>query len=89
METPVISQNTKAWKFQVWASFALSFGLTLYGVLALPLDFWIKGYLLMGMIFLVGSCFALAKTIRDDHEMAKLINRITNAKTEKILKEFE
>ena len=89
MENPVINQNTGAFRFQVWASFALSFSLMIIGICYLPVDLWIKGYLLMGTVFTVASCFTLAKTLRDDHEAGKLINRITGAKTEKILKEYE
>lgn len=89
MENPVINQNTAAFRFQVWASFALSFGLMLVGICYLPVGLWIKGYLMMGIVFTVASCFTLAKTLRDDHEAGKLINRITGAKTEKILKEYE
>ncbi len=89
MENPVINQNTAAFRFQVWTSFALSFGLMLVGICYLPVDLWIKGYLMMGTVFTVASCFTLAKTLRDDHEAGKLINRITGAKTERILKEYE
>jgi Uncharacterized protein conserved in bacteria len=55
----------------------------------LPADLWVKGFLLMGLTFTVGSAFSLAKTLRDDYEAQKLINRIHSAKTEKILKDFE
>jgi hypothetical protein len=89
MENSVINKNTGAFRMQVWASFVLSFGLMLVGIYHLPVDLWIKGYLTMGTIFLVASCLTLAKTIRDDHETEKLINRINGAKTEKILKEYE
>lgn len=60
--------NTAAWKFQVWASFVVSTSITGLGVLYLPVDLWTKGYLAMGLLFTVGSCFSLAKTIRDEHE---------------------
>jgi hypothetical protein len=82
-------QHTPAWRFQVWVSFLVSFALTLGGIFYLPVDFWIKGYLIMGLLFLIGSCFSLAKTIRDDHEATALINRIKQAKTEKMLSEYE
>ena len=82
-------QHTAAWRFQVWASFLISFALTLGGILYLPVDLWIKGYLGMGLLFLIGSCFSLAKTIRDDHESSTFVNRVRKAKTEKILTEFE
>lgn len=83
------NQHTAAWKFQVWISFLLSFVLTLGGIFYLPVDFWIKGYLAMGLVFLIGSCFSLAKTLRDEHEASTFVNRVKQAKTEKILTEFE
>lgn len=89
MNNSVPNQPTSAWRFQVWISFIIAMALTIGGVIYLPVDFWIKGYLLMGMLFLIGSCFSLAKTIRDDHEASSLINRINKAKTEKILTEYE
>ena len=89
MNSTVKNQHTSAWRFQVWASFLVSAGLTLGGIFYLPVDFWIKGYLAMGILFLIGSCFSLAKTIRDDHEAIDFVNRVQKAKTEKILTEFE
>ena len=84
--TPTVkNQNTAAWRFQVWASFLLSASLTLGGIIYLPVGLWIKGYLAMGLLFLIGSCFSLAKTIRDDHESTDFVNRVRQAKTEKIL----
>lgn len=59
---------TAGWHFQVWASFVISSGLTALGILYLPADLWTKGFLSMGMLFTIGSCFSLAKTLRDEHE---------------------
>jgi hypothetical protein len=42
----------------------------------------------MGTLFTVGSSITLSKTMRDEHEASKIINRIKDVKTEKILKEF-
>jgi hypothetical protein len=39
-------------------------------------------------LFTIGSTFSLAKAIRDEHEAKKLINKIEQARTEKILKEL-
>ena len=90
MEKQIASNNTTAWRFQVWLSFLLSFGMSIVGVLMLPdAGFWIKGFMIMGLIFTVGSSFSLAKTIRDDHESQKIINRVNEAKTAKILQEYE
>ena len=89
MTDNIIKQNTPAWRFQVWAAFVLSFASVLTGIIYMPGDPWIKGFLAMGFFFTVSACFTLAKTIRDDHEAERMINRITSAKTEKILTEFE
>ncbi|MBX3270446.1 MAG: hypothetical protein KF729_09310 [Sandaracinaceae bacterium] len=62
------SSHTAAWKFQVWASFVIATAFTGAGILYLPVDVWTKGFLAMGLLFTIGSCFGLAKTVRDDHE---------------------
>lgn len=62
----MINKNTPAWRFQVWASFAISISSMVFGIYRIHLDWWTKGYLMIGLFFLVSSCFALAKTIRDD-----------------------
>jgi hypothetical protein len=89
MENPTVQKDTTAWIIQVWASFALAAGTTMLGIYHLPVDLWIKGFLFMGMFFTMGSCFQLAKTVRDNHEARRIINRVSEAKAEKILREFE
>jgi hypothetical protein len=44
-----------------------------------------KGYLAMGVVMLIQSCMTLTKTIRDNDEAGKLVNRIEDAKTERLL----
>jgi len=41
----------------------------------------------MGIVMLVQSCVTLVKTIRDMHEGSKLVNRIEDAKAERLLME--
>lgn len=89
METSELRKDSTQWIFQVWASFLISSFLTASGIYFLPCDFWVKGYLLMGLMFTIGSAFTLAKTVRDNEESRKLVNRIVDAKTEKLLTEFE
>jgi len=89
MNDNLIKQNTPAWRAQVWIIFALSFGGMLYGIIQVQADPWVKAFLAMAFISTVSACFTLAKTIRDDHEAERLINRVSSAKTEKILTEFE
>jgi hypothetical protein len=86
----MVDANTTAWTVQVWSSWVIAMGLTVFGVLALPTpDPWSKGFVLMGLMFSVGSTFTLAKTTRDNAESKRLRNRIESAKTDKILRDFE
>jgi hypothetical protein len=39
----------------------------------------------MGAVLLTQACLTLAKTLRDVHEDRRLINRLDQAKTEKLL----
>ncbi|NJR51410.1 MAG: hypothetical protein HC780_19350 [Leptolyngbyaceae cyanobacterium CSU_1_3] len=80
---------TNAWVIQVWASFVLSVSALTVGILNLPVDSWIKGYMGMGVLFSVGSTFSLSKTTRDIHESKRLISRVDEAKLEKMLAEHD
>lgn len=89
MDRPSITDNSPAWMAFVWISFGLSVLAMSFGIYALPVDIWVKGYMGMGFLFTMGSCFTLAKTVRDNHESRKLINRVTEVKTERMLQDFE
>ncbi len=84
-----IPKDSPAWILYVWVAFSVSSSLMLLGIYYLPNELWVKGYFVMGFFFSVGSTFTLAKTLRDNHESRRLINRIADAKTEKILHEYE
>jgi hypothetical protein len=81
-------QDTGAWRFQVIAAFVIALGLTTTGVFYLPVTPWVKGYLMMGLYFTVSSAFGLAKTLRDAHESNRIVAKISEAKTEKMLREL-
>jgi hypothetical protein len=81
--------HSAAWIFQSWASFILSISAMTIGILNLPVDTWIKGYLGMGLMFSVGSTISLSKTVRDQHESSKILSRVDEAKLEKILAEHD
>ena len=84
---PNVQPHSGGWVSFTYASFAGSFFMVAIGVFFLPLDLWVKGYLAMGIIMLVQSCVTMTKTIRDVHESSKLVNRIEDAKAERILME--
>jgi hypothetical protein len=78
-------KDSNAWILQTWLAFALSIGITSAGIVNLPVDIWVKGFMAMGLSFSVGSTFSLAKTQRDLHESSKLTSKIEEAKVEQIL----
>jgi hypothetical protein len=81
------TQNTGAWLTFTYISFAASVIMMGLGVWALPADVWVKGYLTMGCVFMLGSTFTLAKTVRDEHESKRMTNRLEDAKAERLLME--
>ena len=89
MELNEMQRDSPAWIGFVKLSFALAFGATLVGTWFMPVELWIRGYMTMGLIYVVGAAFTLAKTLRDQHEADKLINKISQAKTARILKEYD
>ena len=82
-----LERPTSAWVNFSYISFAASVLMVGGGVFALPLDWWVRAYFAMGMGMgmVVQSCFTLAKTLRDLHETNRMINRIEEARTEKLL----
>lgn len=89
LEQPRLSQDSSAWQVYTYIAFALSVGLMVLGILNLPVEVWVRGYLAMGLFFTVSSTITLCKTSRDNHEARKMVNRISEAKTEKLLHEYD
>lgn len=86
MESPVGNQvHSTGWVIQAWASFALSIIAMSIGIINLPVDNWVKGYMGMGLVFTVGSTVSIAKTTRDIHEAKKITARVDEARVEKLL----
>ena len=81
--------DSPGWLFFVKVSFACAIGGMLFGVAVMPVEIWMRGYMILGTLFLVGSTFTLSKTMRDEFEASKLINKLATARTEKLLKEYE
>ncbi|MGF4382257.1 YiaA/YiaB family inner membrane protein [Klebsiella pneumoniae] len=48
-----------------------------------------KGYLGMGVALLLQSAITLTKTMRDVHEADRLVNRLEDAKTERLLMDVQ
>jgi hypothetical protein len=83
------TQHSSAWVSFTYASFCGALGMVLAGIIFLPVDMWVKAYFAMGVVLLVQTCITVTKTVRDVHEGARLVNRIEDAKTERLLMEME
>jgi hypothetical protein len=81
------TQHSPAWITFTYVSFAASAFMVGLGIWFLPADLSIKGYLLMGFLMLVQSCITMTKTMRDVHESDRLVNRLEDAKAERLLME--
>ena len=86
---PQAVQHSAAWVTLTYASFLGSLAMVVGGILFLPVDVWVKGYFAMGVVLLVQACITVTKTIRDEHESKRLVNRIEDAKTERLLMGIE
>ena len=84
---PQAVQHTSTWVTFTYASFIASVLMVAAGVAFMPIDFWIKGYLAMGIVMMIQTCVTLTKTVRDNHESSRLVNRIEDAKAERLLME--
>ena len=84
MNKPAL-HHSHSWIIFTYVSFAAALAMVVGGIVLMPLDLAMKGYLAMGVVMLIQSCMTLTKTIRDNDEAGKLVNRIEDAKTERLL----
>jgi hypothetical protein len=81
------AKNTGAWLSFTYIFFGFAVGMMMLGIWAIPADLWIKGYLSMATVSMLGAAFTLAKTVRDEQEAKRFANRIEDAKAERLLME--
>jgi len=84
-----ILEPSKAWIMYSYFSFGLSILALLGGIAYLELDVWVRGFLLMGVIFMAGNCFSLSKLLRDQHEAQSWRYRLDAAKTKELLDKYD
>ena len=83
------SPHSGAWIAFTYASFAGAVGMVGIGILFAPVEIWVKAYFAMGAALLVQSSITMTKTLRDMHEGGKLVNRIEDARAERLLMGIE
>lgn len=83
-----INGNSSGWLFYVKASFVIAIGAMALGIVFSPTDILVKGYLGICALFVVSTTITLSKTMRDEHESQRLFNKISDAKTQQLIKEY-
>ncbi len=85
----VKQQSTAAFYGQAVLSFAVALGAVALGIFFLDADAWVRAFLAVGVLYLVTSCFTLAKVVRDRQEAGQIVSRVDQARLEKILAEHD
>lgn len=80
--------NSSGWLLFVKLTFFISLAAMGAFVFFMEGSLLTKGYLALNSLFLVSATITLSKTLRDEHEAQRLVNRLNEAKTNKILKEY-
>ena len=85
--TPAPTKNTPAFFAQAGLSFGIALVALVFAIIYLPVDPWIRAFLAMTSLFLVSSSFTLAKVVRDAQDDKYLVNKVDEARMEKLLAE--
>lgn len=64
----VMRVDTPAWRIQVWTSFAIAVVACGWGMLQAPSGELDRAFLAIGLLFSLFTCFAVAKTTRDNRD---------------------
>lgn len=83
-----IQSHSAFWLFYVKAAFGISLASMAGGILFLPATLVEQGYLALSSLFMVSATITMVKTLRDEHESRRLLNKISEAKTTKIINEY-
>jgi hypothetical protein len=78
-------KDSGAWKMFTMASFGVAAAMMAGGVYFMEASFAAKGFYAMAAIMLVHTSITITKTLRDAEEASRFINRLEDAKTEKLL----
>ena len=80
------SMHSSAWVMFTQLNFALTTSAMAIAVWAMPVDMWIRAFMGLGILALVGATITMSKTVRDVHEGNKVTNKVETAKVEKLLR---
>jgi len=78
---------TTAFYAQSVASFGLALLAMAIGIFYLPVNGWMRGFLAIGLLYVVTSAFTLAKCVRDATEVGTVVRRVDQARIDKLINE--
>jgi hypothetical protein len=81
--------TTAAFYVQAVLSFGIALTALVIGIAWLPVGPWVRGFLAIGVLYVVTSTFTLAKIVRDQQEQAELKHRLDEARADRLLKEHD
>jgi hypothetical protein len=87
--TPPQSRTTTAFFVQAALSFGVSLVAVTFAIAHLPGDAWMRGFLWLGLLYVVTSSFTLAKCVRDQQEASNVISRVDQVRLERLLAEYD
>jgi len=83
-----VQTNSSGWLMFVKMTFGISLAAMIAFIFFMDGTLLTKGYLALNALFIVSSTIMMSKTLRDEHENSRLMNRINEAKTNKILQQY-
>lgn len=81
--------TTAAFHMQAVLSFGVSLAAVVVGTFFLPVDGWVKAFLAIAVLYAITSAFTLAKCVRDRQESLTVVNRVDQARMDKLLAEHD
>lgn len=85
MNNTYLPKDTAAWRTFTMASFGIAAAMMAGGIYFMEASFAAKGFYAMAAIMLVHTSITITKTLRDAEEAGRFINKLEDAKTEKLL----
>lgn len=83
------AKPTAAFMGQAVASFGIALTAVTVGIIYLPVNAWIRGFLAIGVLYVVTSSFTLAKVVRDQQEVSSVVSRVDQARIDKLLTDHD
>ena len=72
-----------------YLSFAVSCVMMVGDLVLAPIELAMKGYIAMAVVEVIQTTVNLTKTMRDNHEADRLLNKIEDAQTERLLRDVD